>query len=347
MMRISKIKIGNVNNLILFGSGILLTKFAKEAIKRKITTYVFAVKRHLSEVVYDNATLEDILKKEKIPYFHAKDINKSAKLKALVSGETMGIGLGEAYTFTKRTIDLFNGKLFDFMVIRVPQYRGGAHFTWQILRQAKRGGWSIQVINKEMVPGVHDSGAILKTTGYAIPNNARIPKDYFKISDKEGLKLFIDFLDEINIGKEFVLSKPDEALSLHFPRLHTLRHGFINWYWSVEEIEKFICAFDEPYRGASSFLGKKRVFLKDCRIKRNEGRFNPFMAGLIYRIHKGCAFVATKDGALIVKKVVDEDGVDLIHGLKSGQRFHTPLRYLDDAMLYNAEYNTEGLVKEK
>ncbi len=347
----SLIKLERPEIIIFFGGGRLIVDFAKEAIKRKIKVYVFAVERHLEEVIYDetNITLRQALDEENISFYNVSNINRSPELKSIISSgeKAMGIGLGEDYTFDKKTIDLFEGRLFDFMVIKLPQYRGGAHFTWQILREDRSGCWNIQLINEEMKPGVYDSGEIIKTREFVIPQWARIPKDYFKVSDEEGIKLFNEFLDEIQAGKEFELVKLQEVFSLYFPRLYTLKHAYINWSWSTNEIEAFICAFDDPYPGASTFLNGKRVFLKDCQAHYAEGKFHPFMSGLIYRIHKGKVFVASKDGALLICKVHNEEGENIISHLKIGQRFYTPIKYLEESMLFSAEYDAQGLVDKE
>lgn len=339
------LKVGAVDKLILFGGGMLLARIAKEAIKRGIETHVFAVKRHLEEIIdtENKLRLIDVLERGGIPYYLEPDINRSAKLRKLMSARTMGIGLGETYTFNRDTLALFKGKIFDFMVIRLPQYRGGAHFTWQILRKDRIGCWNIQVINEEMVPGVYDSGAILKTKEYTIPKRAKTPKQYFTLCENEGLKLFIGFINDIGDGKGFKLRHLDESKSLYLPRLHTLKHAFINWDWDLEEIERFICAFDDPYPGAATFLNGKKVFMKDCRADYRDGAFHPFISGIIYRILNDDVYIAAKDGTLVVKKVLDEKQEKLAK-IKVGQRFYTPLKFIEAAMLFNAEYDGEGLV---
>ena len=47
-------------------------------------------------------------------------------------------------------------------------------------------------------------------------------------------------VDEIRNGKVFELVKINENLSMYFPRLNTLKHGFIDWSWDTDEIESFI-----------------------------------------------------------------------------------------------------------
>ncbi|MDD5593353.1 MAG: hypothetical protein PHG97_01250 [Candidatus Margulisbacteria bacterium] len=336
-------KIGRLERLILFGGGRLLVEAAKAARRRGLEVYVFAVRRHLEEKLDGDLRLKDFLAKEKIAYFETKDVNRAKEFSSLVSAKTMGLGFGEEYTFDQKTIDLFKGKLFDFMVIKLPQYRGGAHFTWQILRQDRQGAWNVQVINAEMVQSVFDSGEILKTKLYKIPRAARLPQDYFRVSEREGLKFFIEFLAEIKAGRDFKLRRLAEKRSLYLPRLFTLKHGFINWDWNLAEIESFVCAFDEPYPGASTFLNDKRVVIKACTAGRPDGKFHPFIAGLIYRIFKGVVHIAVRDGTLLAKQVLDGKGRNIVGELKPGDRFYTPLKYLEAARLFNAQYDSEGL----
>ena len=337
--------VGPVDTLILFGGGMSVVDFALEAKKQGLKTCVFAAPRHLRESFREeqNLRLEEILRKEGIPFFSSADINTSPALGKVITGRTLGLGLGEVYVFSKATIDLFRGRLFDFMVIHLPRYRGGAHFTWQILRNDRIGCWNIQRINEEMVPGVFDSGEILKSREYRIPPSARIPDDYFKAARHEARSLFVEFLAEVQAGKSFTPTALQEQFRTYFPRLYTLRHGFINWAWTGREIERFVCAFDDPYPGASTFVGGRRVFLKSCQFDDTDGPFHPFMAGLIYRIEGSAVFVAVNNGSLIVRRVTDEHGADLASRLHPGQRLYTPVSFLEDAMQFDAEYDANGL----
>jgi methionyl-tRNA formyltransferase len=337
--------IGPVDTIILFGGGISVVDFAREAQNQGLKTYVFAAPRHISETFPEehDATLGEILKSAGIPCFSSADINISPDLKKIMSDRTLGLGLGEVYVFSKATIDLFRGRIFDFMVINLPQYRGGAHFTWQILRNDRIGCWNIQRINEEMVPGVFDSGEILKSREYLLPPSARIPGDYFEAARKEAKNLFLEFLSDIQAGAAFTPMALQEQFCSYYPRLYTLRHGFINWSWTGGEIERFICAFDNPYPGASTFVDGRRAVLKSCQLQFTDGPFHPFMAGLIYRIDGSTLFVAVKDGTLVVRSITDEHGTDLAARLKPGQRLYTPAASLEDAMQFDAEYDANGL----
>ncbi len=309
-----------------------------------IECHVFAVSRHLDELFGDTGkTFREILTERNISWFHCDDINNSKELKELATKNSIGIGLGEAYTFSTETLTLFDRHIFDFMTIRMPKYRGGAHYTWQILQQNRIGAWYIQIVNEEMIPGGYDTGEIVSTHEYIIPSWARIPADYFKVADVEGLNAFKKFIEEILAGNDFPLSILQENFSLYLPRLYTLKHGYINWFWKGEEIERFICAFDEPYAGASTFCNGQRIFLKSCQLEKGEGSFHPFMNGLVYRINNNKVFIAVNNGTIIAEKLLNEQGQNSLSSLKIGYRFYTPSHLLEDAMLFNAEYTSQGL----
>jgi methionyl-tRNA formyltransferase len=341
---------GPIDTLVFFCGPVPWLPDATRIVRAQgVKVYVFAVTRHL-DALFDPPTaahprtFRTMLEEEQIPYYHLADINASEELKSVVTPRTMGLGIGEAYTFTTQTLELFQRRLYDFMIIRLPQYRGGAHSTWEILRGGRVGGWNIQQINEEMIPGGFDSGEILKTREYVVPASARIPQDYFAVADQEGFLLFQEFFAEVQAGKSFSLTKVQENFASYFPRLYTLRHAWLNWSWTVDEIERFICAFDEPYPGASTFLNGKRVHLKSCQADvALDGAFHPFMAGLAYRVFGGKVFIAVKDGSIIAERILDESGDDITSTVKVGQRFYTPQQYLEEAMIFNAEYTSEGL----
>ncbi|MDX9821493.1 MAG: hypothetical protein RBT20_06140 [Syntrophales bacterium] len=337
-------KFGPIDHIILFGGAPLLAAFARDlADEGKYAVSVFSSRRHLDEVLAPaGKPLRAILQDAGIPWFDAPDIHTDPNIRGLLSPRTFGLGLGEAWSFSPDLIERFGGRLLDFMGIRLPQYRGGAHYSWQILRRNRIGCCNLQVINEQMIQGVFDSGEIVKSREYLFPASVRIPQDYFDFAVGEEVAFLREFLREIEGGKDFPLTRLQENFSLYFPRLHTLKHGWIDWGWSGEEIERFICAFDEPYAGASTFLGEARVFLKDARLETNDGPFHPFQSGLIYKKANGALFVCAREGALVIRKASDEGGRDILDDLAIGSRFHTPARFLEEARQCRADYDAAG-----
>ena len=339
-------KFGPIKQILLFGGAPLLADLARDlSASKTFSLAVFSSTRHLEEIIAGKGkTLRNLLDESGVRWFAATDINTCPDIRGLITTATLGLGLGEPWRFSRDLIDRFGGRLLDFMGIRLPQYRGGAHYSWQILRRSRIGCCNLQIVNEATVQGVFDSGEIVKSREYLFPASARIPRDYFDFAVREEVDFLREFLREAEEGKDFPLTHIQENFSLYFPRLCTPRHGWIDWHWSGEEIERFICAFDEPYAGASTLRGESRVFLRDARIETNDGFFHPFQSGLVYKKAGGALFVCVREGTLVLRRATDEKGRSLMNAIAVGDRFFTPARLLEDALQYRADYDAAGLV---
>lgn len=332
-----------INKIILFGGAPLLLNAALWLKKNQYQLFVYTSPRHAEEVLDDQGNhLGALLKAAGIDYVATEDINTEPSLLPLIDEHTLGIGMGEAWSFNADIIQSFRGRLLDFMGIPHPRYRGGAHYTWMILRGDKQCACNLQVINEEMVQGEFDSGEIVKTKKYRFPESVRIPLDYFKAAVKEEVAFIEEFLTEVKAGKDFHLAVPDESQSLFLPRLNTMQQGWINWNWSGLDVERFICAFDEPYAGASTQIDGRRVHLKEAQLDTSEPPFHPYQSGLITRMTEAEGIVvATTSGHLKIQRVLDEKGQDCKNQLHIGQRFYTTQILLEQAMLYKASYGVK------
>ncbi|MBI9074762.1 MAG: hypothetical protein JEZ02_05050 [Desulfatibacillum sp.] len=335
-------KLNSVKKVYLLGGGGTLLGFAKELRTRQYEVVVFTSPRHSREIMPGGVTLARELDSQGIPWHMPEDVNTNAVFLDGITPRTMGLGFGEVWTFNREIIDLFDGKLFDFMGIPLPKYRGGAHYTWQILRKSRLGACNIQVINEFMVQGEFDSGEIVFAREFSYPDTARIPRDYFDAAHKEEVAFLREFMDRAENGQDFTLSPVPEQYSMYFPRLNTVRQGWINWSWSTLDLELFINAFDDPYAGASTELDGQVVRLKRVRTETLDGPFHPFMTGLVYRVNSTGVYAASLQGSLVVGCVLDEHGADITATICTGQRFFTPMERLEAAMTFHAQYDAKG-----
>ena len=244
------------------------------------------------------------------------------------------------WIFRKKFIDRFSGKLINGHGTRLPQNRGGGGFSWQILVENRLGGSLVHQVDTGI-----DTGAIVDFREYVFPRSCRIPLDYNRFSYQMNKIFFQDFFQAVQDNKDFELTTQQEIGSSYWPRLSTINQGFIDWDWSLEQIDRFICAFDDPYIGATSFIKGDRVFLKKSLIGYQDGNFHPFQTGIIYRKTDQRLFIATENGALIVEHVADEQGCDMIKKIRVGDRFYTPREHLEAARCYRPTYNAQGLQK--
>jgi len=336
-------KYNQINKIILFGGSPLLVATARWLKSTKLAVSIYTSPRHASEILDESGTtLKIALDELDVSYIITEDINKEPALLNEITPYSLGLGIGEAWSFSSEIIDRFHGQLLDFMGIPLPRYRGGAHYTWMILRNDKQGACNLQVINDKTIQGIFDSGEIVKTSTYTFPENARLPIDYFNAAVEHEVNFIREFLQEVSQQKEFYLKTINESQSLYLPRLNTLQQGWIDWSWTGEEIERFICAFDEPYIGASTYLGSKRVHLKGALLDKSEPPFHPFQSGLITRItaHEGVA-IATRSGHLLVKHIIGHHKENILSSLRVGEKLYTPVDTLENSFKYRAQYGAQ------
>ena len=300
---------------------------------------VFTSQRQLDDILYtDGTTLSQFFKKYNIPYKISVNINQDSDFLKSITSSTLALGLGEVWSFEKEVIQRFNGKLIDLMGIRLPQFRGGAHYTWQILKGNRIGACNLQIINEDMVQGVYDSGRIIKFKEYLFPAGARIPSDYFDHAVNIEIEFIKEFINEVSQGKDFNDFLLQENFSQYFPRLHTLRNAFLNWNWTTLDIEKMICAFDSPYAGVTTSINGNLVRIKGAQSETNDGTFHPFQCGLIYKIYNKTLYIATLQGTILVNSVFDENGISVFEKLSVGDRFHTPNEWIEKALTTKIQY---------
>jgi len=345
-MKKGTVNFGEVENFILFGGGRILAKFAEFLKSKKVDVVVYSAKRHLEEMIEGQTVLENFLSKEGIRFYSSNDINKEEKIEKDINKNTIGIGFGPSWPFEKEFAKMFSeNHLMDFMSIDLPRYRGGAHYTWQILHNNKKDVMNLQIVEGGIER--YHKGKIVKRAEYDFSQEARTPQNYFNETLERQYTFLLEFFKEIKEGNTFELTPLSESESVYYPFLNTLKQGYIDWKWGGEEICRFIDAFGDPYAGASTFIGETRVFLKNAQIvNSHEKKFHPFSAGIIYRINKEGMFVCTRDSCLLIKSIQNEKGAEIKDTIKLGSRLFTPNKYLESALTFAAEYNANGL-KEK
>ena len=224
---------------------------------------------------------------------------------------------------------------------RLPLDRGGGGFSWRIMRGDKIG---ISLIH-QILPGI-DTGDIVDYESYVFPENCRIPIDYYQISIDKYYSFMNGFFDKVKKNEEFICTGQPEYLSMYWPRLNTDAHGYINWSNYVEDIERFICAFDDPYKGAITYINDDKVRVKIVFSTKADGIFHPFQSGIIYRIMDGLVMVAANSGTLGINEIFNEKGENIISILKVGDRLYTPREKIEKALQYRAIYTPDGLKKQ-
>ena len=182
-------KFGKIEHFIVLGGSLITLYFLKYLKKNKIKFDYFTNKRQLDDILINSKSLLENLKLNSINYNISKDINDDSKIKKIITKNSMAIGFGQPWPIKTTLLKRFKGKIVDFMGIPLPQYRGGAHYSWMILNDNRDGGCFLQNINNNTLQSISDSGYFYMDYKYVYPKSLKIPKDYFKYSFKLLIKL--------------------------------------------------------------------------------------------------------------------------------------------------------------
>jgi methionyl-tRNA formyltransferase len=319
--------LGPIRRLLLLGGGGLLLRLAEASLQRGLAVDVITSPDQSKEILPGSgrslaaALRETGVKPAVVTNFQQA---KTARLVGDMSA-TFALSIGARWIFRRTQIEQwFGGKLFNLHGTRLPQNRGGGTWSWQILMGNRFGFCQVHLVDE----GV-DTGAIVATEEFIFPPACRTPKDYMANVADQYIRLIGELLDSMRAGPHtFALKAQPEYLSTYWPRLDTPTHGWIDWRWKAPFIERFICAFDEPYSGAQTQWNGRTVRLKRAFVSYEDQPFHPFQAGLVYRTNRRWLCIATEGGSLVVEDLRNARGNDVLAQVRAGDAFVTPARNL-------------------
>ena len=297
---------------VLFGHGYNLCYFAKLLISNGFEKPVIIThpkKKHERDrklLQFDNKLYEyvfDVAQDLKIPILETQSANDKNALKFIRSnGCNIGFSFSCRSILKKKIIDQLSGKIFNIHPSLLPKERGGGTFSWRILQDKKNIAGTIHLLTEGI-----DEGAIVMQKKKLINIAKPKPLDFINETNILFDKLLKNLLICFSKNKSIKIIKQKNIESTYLPRLYSEVNGAINWSLLGNEIEKFIRAFSNPYSGAFTYVGKKRVYIYDSKFMNTKAMNHPFMSGRIINISKEYgAKVLVRDGILIIKKFVIE-----------------------------------------
>ena len=242
-------------------------------------------------------------------------------------GYGIGISVGCPWILNENHLASMKFNIFNLHGTQLPRDRGGTIFSWFILTGKRLGMCLLHKLVEKI-----DEGPIIEYEEFIYPPRCIKPIDYISYYETKNIEFLFDLLVNMYSDnyKYFEKSQPP-YLSTYWPRLRADVHGWINWSWNAEEIDRFIRAFDEPYGGARCNLNGDIVIIRDAFSQKMDGYTHPFQNGLIYRNNGKWINVASNDGELIICSVINENGDNLLPELKVGDRFYTLNQKLNDS----------------
>jgi len=322
-----RLVIPTIERIVLLGGGELLAALVRWCQSEDMPISVITSPRHTKELIDGNQTLLEFLEKNSVEHLVTSDISSEEASSFLSDlSQAFCLSLGAAWIFRENTIEnIFQNRLFNLHGTRLPQNRGGGGFSWQILMGNRLGFCQLHLVDL----GV-DTGDLVRTEEFLYPPHCRLPKDYEDLYYKKNLNFLLDFIAEIRKSSVVIDTvKQSELFSTYWPRLNTSINGWIDWNESIFSVEKFVCAFGDPYEGAMTFFNNEKVFIKDVMIDFSDPNFHTFQTGIVFRKGPSWISVCANGGTLIIQKMLDEYGTNLINTVKLGDRLITPISYLE------------------
>lgn len=139
----------------------------------------------------------------------------------------------------------------------LPRYRGRAPVNWALLNGETETGVTLHKMVKRP-----DAGDIVGQQKVAITADDTALKLHAKVREA-AKELLTKLLPEMKAGK-ISLTPQDETQASYFGR-RTAADGEIHWHKSATEINNLIRAVTEPYPGAFSYLGQRKLTIWRAR----------------------------------------------------------------------------------
>jgi methionyl-tRNA formyltransferase len=281
--------------------------------------------------------------KSKIHIFNNIDSKfKNFILKSMNVNETLFVSRFARYIFKEDTIkNFFKGNLINFHDSRLPKDAGGGGYSWRIMKEDRINSQVSHLIDKGI-----DSGPIIDYNFSLFPKNCQTPIELENFADSEFLKFFKKILFKIKKGNHFDLTYQVRYLGTYNPRLDTETNGLIDWNSDSYDLINFINAFDEPYKGASTYINNKnlgKLYLKKVQLHGGESLNHPYMAGLVLRHDIDWIVVSTKSKhTLLIEKVLDVNGKNQLDKIKAGDRFLVSQEKLYKSKIDRVRYGSKG-----
>ena len=332
-------RFGPIKGLVLLGGGILLRSICLWAKSERLPVKVITSPRHNDEIV-DGESLENFLRSRNVDHISTDDISNGIVKSFLFDTEEYTfLSLGAAWIFKSPDTELlFGERLLNLHGTRLPQNRGGGGFSWQILMGNKFGYCVLHRVDDGI-----DSGEIVALEEFLYPANFRKPIDFERHYMEKNFNFVVNFIKKYRVGNVLpVPIRQSEYFSSYWPRLNTEINGWINWALDPLDIERFICAFDDPYSGAQTLLNGVKVRIKNVCLSPQDGLFHPYQSGIIYRKSQSWICVALRGSTLVIENLHDESGEDLLSSVNVGDRFITPINLLESSLV-RPHYTSKGL----
>lgn len=265
--------------------------------------------------------LKKFLKLKNIKYLTTKVLTIKTIEKMDVKNNLV-LSAGSPWIFSKKIIKKLGKNFYNVHQSPLPSMKGSV-IPYIILYDIR----SFQVSLHKVTSGI-DSGKVIYRKNVFIPSNLKTPlqvNNFLQSKNREMLKEFlIKFDKKIKLNEE----TQNKFFSSYNIRLLSDINGWIDWSQNVDDLDRFIRSFGDPYKGANTFINNKQIRIKFVEKSKQDSARHPEEIGRVKRKFEDYAIVSVKEGSIYIKEIFWKNK-NIINEIKSGDKFYTKMKYLD------------------
>ena len=302
-------------NIIIFS----ISRFALLYLKESFNEEQLKTTTLITDQLTDE--LEKFLNSKNIKFIVTKKLTLKT-LNEIDLNNCLVLSAGSPWIFREAVIKKLGDNFYNVHQSPLPSMRGSV-ISYIIMYDIR----SFQVSLHKVTAGI-DTGKIIYRKNIFIPSSLKTPfavNEFLQRMNRVMLKEFLTKFEKKEIMEE---ESQNNFFSSYNPRLSSQTNGWIDWNYSVEELDRFIRSFGVPYDGARTFIHDKQVNIKFVEISKQDSAKHPDEVGRVIRKFDDYLIVAVNNGSLYIKELFYKNQ-NIIDKIKSGDKFFTKMRYLD------------------
>mgnify|MGYP001222305687 CR=1 FL=1 len=232
------------------------------------------------------------------------------------------LSAGSPWIFDKKLIKKLGKNFYNVHQSPLPSMKGSVA-PYIIMYDIR----SFQVCLHKVTTSI-DSGKIIYRKDIYIPSSLVTPLAINNYLQKKNREMVKEFLNKLEKKNKFDEETQNKFFSSYNVRLLSEINGWIDWNYNVDDLDRFIRSFGDPYKGARTFINDKQVNIKFVEKSKQDSARHPDEVGRVVRKFKDYLIVSVYEGSIYIKELFWKNQ-NIVNKIKSGDKFYTKIKYLD------------------
>lgn len=274
-------------------------------------------------LITDKLTIElkKFLKINNIKYIATKNLNLKT-IKKLDIKSNLVLSAGSPWIFSEKLIKRFGKNFYNIHQSPLPSMKGSVA-SYIIMYDIR----SFQVCLHKVTSGI-DSGKVVYRKNIFIPSDLKTPLKINNFLQSKNREMLKEFLIEFEKKSKLDGETQNKFFSSYNTRLLSSINGWIDWSYSLDDLDRFIRSFGDPYGGAKTFINNKQVSIAYVEKSKQDSARHPEEIGRVIRRFNDYIIVSVNEGSIYINEVFWKNK-NIVNEIRSGDKFYTKMKYLD------------------